>query len=405
MKTKKIKRLSIVMSLLLLFNSLGMFAADTVVQNEIIDSSLTENAVNTSYTTEYLQSRMGKYYSESEDAFYYTDVYYSDSLQLRANCYGYALRLFYAPELFPSLYYGHYYLQQPGEFASKSATNPLRIYENNGGMVGDEIASVANRTALVSFYRTGAYYYATCEDKAFYLGQLIMADAATLGYTVTEYTGTTIPDATTNTNKRLIAVVAGPGDYHFYMQHSDNTWSHKRGNSVPQNTCIECSNNVLTNANIRTHACEGDDYEGGVVKFYYITKNAIVDFKHRDGTADTSSLTYPISTDLAGDHEYAAIDIGYFPEEYQEGCLDYAGDVDYYSIFTSDAETRTVYANIANEYTIKLTVYKNGTVIATESAASNVSVTVDFEADSQYYIAITSTDFYVYEYGLIYDFW
>lgn len=410
MKTKKIKRLSIVMSLLLLFNSLGMFAADTVVQDEIVDSSLTENAVNTSYTTEYLQSRMGKYYSDFDEAWCYANTLVVDEnnqlegaldnrLMFRANCYGYAFRMFYALDEYPS---GGCYKQQPGEFAYKSATNPLRIYEGEGAFAGDEVDSIANRSELDDFYDEHFWTQQSLASRMSYLIQLIQADATTLGYTVTEYTGTTIPDATANRNSRLIAMVAGPNDYHFYMQHSDNTWSHKLADFLPYYQCLE-HQNELTNDNIRTHACEGTNYSGGVLKFFYITKNAIVDFKHRDGTATTTTSTRPITTDLAGSNIYAALDIGYFPEDYQEGCLDYPGDVDYYSVFTSDAETRTVNVNTSSNYTINLTIYKNGTAVATQSATSDVSVTVNFEADSQYYIAITATNFTVYEYGLTYE--
>lgn len=403
MKTKKIKRLSIVMSLLLLFNSLGMFAADTVSQDEIFDSSLTENAVNTSYTTEYLQSRMGKYYSELEDALVYGD---DQKLMSRANCYGYAFRMFYAPNLFPLEEDGdraENYKQQPGEFAIKSTSNPLRIFEGIGPYAGDEVVSIANYDELINFYDNEYHEQQSMESRMAYLVQLIQADAAALGYTVTEYTGTTIPDAITNTNKRLIAVVAGPGDFHFYMQHANNKWSHKRGAGFPQSTCIGCTRNVLTNANIRTHACEGDDYEGGIVKFFYVTKDAIKDFNHRDGTS--SNRTIPYTENIIGNHRYAAKDIGELPDDYLTGTIDYPGDVDFYSIFTSEAETRTIGITSYSGYNIRISVYNGSTLVGCQTTTSDATFTVDFDVDTVYFISVEALDFYTYEYAVSYDIW
>lgn len=386
------------MSLLLLFNSLGVFAADTSVQDDVVDSSLTENAASSAYPTVYLQSRMGKYYSDYDDASCYDSA---SGLKNRANCYGYAFRMFYAMNSFPDMFDNFCYLQQPGEFAMKYSPIQLQLSPTETYSVFDysDILTLNNK---LFGHDTYSSYSMSYKFNAIYT--LVSADAATLGYTLTEYTGETIPDAITNRNQRLVAIVAGPKDYHFYMQHSDDTWTHKGGWGTPTNICYD-HEYVLTNDNIKEHACEGEYYSGGIVKFYYITKNAIIDYSHRDGTASTCTMTRPITSDLAGSHRYAALDIEDFPEDYQNGNIDYPGDVDYFSIYTSYEETRTVHVETSKQYTMLLQIYKDGTLVASQSGISNVSVTVDFDVDSLYYIMITSTDYIEYDFYLDYEFW
>ena len=397
MKNKKIRRISIVMSLLLLFNSLGMFASDSVSQDEVLDSSFTEQTENIVLNSANPQAIMGKYYSDYDEAAYYDSV---DELQKRANCYGYAFRMFYSNNAFPTGVYN--YKQQPGEFAQKSQSNPLRIYEGIGAYAGDEVGTITARSSLVDFYNY-KLYPASSEFRMSYLKQLIEADATTLGYTVSEYTGTTIPNATTYTNRRLIAVVVAPTDYHFYIQHSDNTWSHKRGTLVPQSDCISC-HLELTNENIRAHACEGT-YSEGMVKFFYITKNAITDFKHDDGSASSVTYTTPTYTDLAGSNRFAAQDISGSQESYMEGEIDYPGDTDYYGFYSSDTGTFTVWVQSSSNYSLQIRVHdSSGALVASRTATSESSVSVNLEIDRQYYIAITSLNYSSYNYGFDYQF-
>ena len=393
MKNKKIRRISIVMSLLLLFNNLGMFASDSVSQDEVLDSSLTEQTENIVLNSSNPQARMAKYYSDYDEAAYYDS---DEELQNRANCYGYAFRMFYANNELSN------YKQQPGEFAQKSQSNPLRIYEGIGSYAGDEVDAITDRASLLRFY-TDKLFPAELASKMSYMKQLLEADAAALGYTVSEYTGTTIPNATTYTNRRLIAVVVARGDYHFYIQHSDNTWSHKRGSLAPQSDCISC-HLELTNENIRAHACEGNYYEG-MVKFFYITKNAIVDFKHNDGRASSVTYTTPTYTDLAGSNRFAAQDISTLPEDYITGEFDYPGDVDYYSFVASESGSGSIWLDAYENYTIQIKIYdSSGTLIGSGSGVNNASASVYLEVDELYYIEITSPNYISYEYGYTYLF-
>ena len=90
----------------------------------------------------------------------------------------------------------------------------------------------------------------TNEQRMDIMQQLLEADALELGYSILEMTSDTIPDAQSYNDKRLIALVVDEGNYHFYMQHSDNTWSHKPGNQAPSNKCLECGIS-LNNSNIQ----------------------------------------------------------------------------------------------------------------------------------------------------------
>ena len=101
--------------------------------------------------------------------------------------------------------------------------------------------------------------------------------------------GTVLPSASSCTDKRLVAVVFTDEDFHFYMQHSDDTWSHKPGQTLPTTKSLE-SDVTLTNSNIAACAAEGD-YEGGVVGFFYISKSTL-DILHGDGTLETYTQVY-----------------------------------------------------------------------------------------------------------------
>jgi hypothetical protein len=63
-------------------------------------------------------------------------------------------------------------------------------------------------------------------------------DASRIGYTVTEYTVPSTGIPTISGSKRLIALVVGTTDYHYYMQHSNGTWSHKPGISSVTNLSL-----------------------------------------------------------------------------------------------------------------------------------------------------------------------
>ncbi len=281
--------------------------------------------------------------------------YKDDGLQLRSNCYGYSFRMFYQSTTFYNIdpdyvyhddntnedYYAFGYSQQPGEFAVK--TNGINIYRQNGTLFD----TLYNYEDLFDFYsQIRSNFFINNDDRMYMLRQLLVYDANTLGYTLSEYTGSIIPDAIALNGKRLIAVVISPSDYHFYMQHSDNTWSHKRGMLEPQNTCID-HGVVLTNYNIREHISEGA-YTGGSVKFFLISKLPSIDFSHYSGNNATASRTNIYSTDYAGSDMCTAQHLGTIPTSIVYGNIGYVGDIDYYSFYVDSYSLYTIKIECTN---------------------------------------------------------
>ena len=192
-----------------------------------------------SYTTTVTEDFRSDYNSSSN---YLRSSCYANSLQYKSNCYGYAFR-FYSTE--SGLGEDNYYGQYPGDFADKTNgldIGPDPLYTNNDVMVLNQM--VINNYDYSDYYRMSI------------LIELMQADANTLDYTITEYTGTDIMPGNIYTNRRLIAVVLGTGGFHYYMQHTDSTWSHKPGSNEPTNICF-CGAGQLTNSNIRSHAVCG----------------------------------------------------------------------------------------------------------------------------------------------------
>lgn len=232
-------------------------------------------------------------------------LYYDDGLQLRSNCYGYAFRLYFSEAFTDDMivyrnglsgaaemddFYA--YKQVPGEFADKE--EGLGIWDV--GTNAPCVDILYDRFDLDNFYEDYIFDSTLSnETRMHYLVQLIQADANTLGYTVTEYTGTTIPNPAPDSDERLIAVVVNQptgssenSSFHFYMQHSDGSWSHKDGHAQPSNKCFNCKQ-VLEGLTIRANASEGP-YANGFVKFFYINKN-VEDTNHRNGMVNTTVRT------------------------------------------------------------------------------------------------------------------
>lgn len=166
----------------------------------------------------------------------------------RINCYGYAFCNIYdgtADSIFP-------YKQQPGEFARTED----KYKTVNNVVINNPAQTMTNVVHNIEL------------------------DAARLGFSITEYIPNSSTIAQYGTNSRMIALVTGNIDYHFYMQHNDGKWSHKPGESEVSNKSIS-TKVILTNSNIQAKANEGI-YAGGQIKFFIITKNAIMDNPHGD---------------------------------------------------------------------------------------------------------------------------
>lgn len=232
----------------------------------------------------------------------FDDIYYDDGLQRRSNCYAYAFRFYYSGIDFDDVTMlvnsfggevGDYcaYRQIPGEFAAKEEGLAIKRYDDPT----KTLRTIYNYFELASFCESlcanSAY---SNEERMYYFTQLIEADAEELDYEIERYVGTAIPNASSESGKRLIALVVSEGGFHFYMQHTNNLWSHKNGAQEPSNHCMDPACNLtLTNGNIATHASAGM-YANGIVHFFYISKS-IADTSHSDGTPNGSTKTAILS--------------------------------------------------------------------------------------------------------------
>lgn len=250
----------------------------------------------------------------------FNDVLGYDDIQDRLNCYAYALGVM-----------EHYYLddssqQDPGDFASN-----IGLCKE---LSGDENILMNNLIFNMNL------------------------DAERLGYDITEYTPNGDFVEQFGSNSRLIAVVCSyDNDYHFYMQHNDGTWSHKRGIRKVTNLRLNCINNpnstpeYLNNKNIKQYAGDGK-YSSSSLKFLIITKDAVSDYPHKPLDYHDTTATPLFFTDMAGDNMFtsSSISIGE-----QEACIDTYNDVDFY-VFKPTA---------TRNYTIQTTSFrkdKNGVI-------------------------------------------
>lgn len=242
------------------------------------------------------------------------------SLQKRANCYGFALRMYYTPDAFDEVDDGAY-KQQPGEFADKSLLTGISNYNDLYNAYVDKICgSGLTIDFIMSFVRT---------------------DMATLGYQVlstAKYTSASQIPSAGNANKRLILLVVGTLDFHFYLQNSDNTWSHKPGSSEAKNVC-NAHGTTLTNANILSHMQESG-YDKDYL-FFYVDKPAQIDYGHLKGHNDDSVQTSLSWIDSAGSNQNTAERI-YPTSNLHYGRFDGKDDVDYYAFCATFSGTQTV---------------------------------------------------------------
>lgn len=174
---------------------------------------------------------------------------YRDKLQYNMNCYGYAMHV-HATVGTDS----NPYKQQPGEF----------IRDNQSYF----------DFCLEMYYKFDDLSI-TSEALLNYLEQKMYGDFAALrnadgnDWTITRTTQT----ASVPAGYRKIALTIGIGhDYHFYMRHSDGTWSHKPGSTNVTNLSLD-THAVITDSNIATAAREGR-YDDGV-RYYLIKKSPI----------------------------------------------------------------------------------------------------------------------------------
>ncbi|MBQ3550633.1 MAG: hypothetical protein IJA41_06600 [Clostridia bacterium] len=344
------------------------------------------------------------FYSNSNDIQYYINsggLDTDDNLQRRSNCYGFALKMFYAEEEIAENEYtnnGEFYKQQPGEFA--------------------------DRTSFLSVSEDISYYYALCLSylenmiannglTVDFIINMVDLDMEAMGYDIIHrqkyVSSSQVPTAGTYTDRRLIALVVGGGDYHFYMQNSDGIWTHKPGEGIASKTCFE-HGETLKDSNIVEHIRESiylDDYV-----FFYVNKPATIDFGHYNGTSDSCIQTDLYSCDGVGDTAGSAKLLECPTSSYVVSRIGYINDIDYYCFEPQASksynfEFMTIDKNqLQNHYELRVNVLDNNlNVLETYSISTGTgNCTLSLTAGKQYYLMFWSCGQTEYESDRLYKF-
>ena len=308
-------------------------------------------------------------------------VSYTDHILYRMNCYGYAMGQIRDGSV--PVNSGSGYKQQPGEYAS-----------------------AADKTSRVSL---STYWALDLMARVYYNMQI---DAARLGYTITEFhpTSELIPQA--DSNSRMIALVTGEyycgnticTDFHFYVQHSDGTWSHKPGSAEVSNKSLG-TQIVLTNNNIRACAREGN-YSVGALRFYVITKDAVVDHPHGARCCDPynwpcnhTGATGLYYMDEAGDYPMTAAPY----QSPDTGKFDYNCDVDMFWFVPEATRTYTITANEMYHADINAVILDEyGEVLYVDSSTGDITMNCYLESGRTFFLVLWSEneDINYYQYGI-----
>ena len=188
------------------------------------------------------------------------------------------------------------------------------------------------------------------------------------------------------------------------MQHSDNTWSHKPGCAPCMNTCF-CCDSLLTNSSFIEHAPSGN-YEDGVIKMFYITKNATTDWSHLRGSVGTCVKTNYVISDLAGNKFSAAQMQGNTPTSYNGAKINYVGDKDYYCFTASNNSSHTVTVTPHSPYyplTVVIFSSKGNQLATYTSTSAAINFTYFFDVGKSYVLCIYSQNQTTHENTRSYD--
>lgn len=284
--------------------------------------------------------------------------------QYRMNCYGYAFRYILdgaAPIVDGYIYP---YKQQPGNFTSAEKRNQVKELYNYTNATDYMNAVVSN----------------------------IKLDAERVGYAITECPLTSSTAQQYGTSSRLIALVTGYNgrgfDYHFYMQHNDGTWSHKPGATEVTNLSLD-DNVILTNENIYSKANQGT-YTGNNLKFFLITKSAVIDQPHTTAYPDPTSIitqtVYFPALEKAGDYFETP---AYISTGSTNAQIDFAKDHDVYCFTARTTKTYTITTTCSEQANLNCMVYDaNANIIGRNTTSGRVNLSISLNAGSQYYIDI-----------------
>lgn len=282
---------------------------------------------------------------------------YSDLLRYRMNCYGYALNVFCTTGIS-----GAAYKQQPGEFNSNGfdAGYALEL-ESVHTHVLQDFNSLKNRFGSEWIIQTTTQYAAVPS-----------------GY-------------------RKIALTIRTGyDFHFYLRHSDGTWSHKRGSTEITRYSID-TNVLITDSNIGTAVREGN-FTGGV-RYYIIKKPAVIDYLHNPRNAVGATYSVPLFKDKAGGVlKTSAAMTG----SLTRGRFDFSGDVDCFVFSPAETGTYTFTTSMTPaSYDPDIIIYDTyGNKLKESVSVGNPNFTMNLEAGRRYFIKIYDKNKNVVEYIL-----
>ncbi len=290
---------------------------------------------------------------------------YRSYMQYKMNCYGYASHLYYPDGS---------YMQQPGEFAYNTETysslcdsywNAFTVWNNLYYFVHDRI------------YEDYGTLSAVCSEFG----------------TLTETTRTaSVPDG----QRKIAVTIRQDGynsDYHFYLRHSDGTWSHKPGSTAITDLSID-SDVQITDSNIATAITEGG-YDDGV-RYYLITKSVVVDFPHYYGHDASTQYTTDDFRDKAGD----VIQKSFTITNNWNCRFDYPDEKDFFKFTPTSSGTYNIYTDRGAGYNIDGAVYdSNGNMLVYDTSTNNMDFDIYLTAGSTYYIGLTdmrqNTGYYV----------
>ncbi len=294
-------------------------------------------------------------------------------LRYRMNCYGYALQVYaYSLNSF------EYYLQQPGEFADdnqsfSSLKNQIEDYLDSGDYTASEVLS-------------------------FFSGK-ITDDFNTLHSQGNEWTiQPSSATASIPSGYRKIALTIGLSqDFHFYLRHSNGTWSHKIGTSLPTNYSID-THVQITDSNISSVISEGGYDDGSL--YFVIKKSAVSDYPHLYGHNNNTLKTGTKFRDKAGDSITKAFNL--YSASTKSSILDYTDDIDWFAFkpITSGSYTFST-SQESVSVDINMTLYdRYGDYLASDNGSGSPSITINLNANTLYFIRVSDANHHYGSYTL-----